>query len=74
MIYIVWLQDMWTMNNPELWAYTSLKDANAKIDSLNTDENKDAGLRFGTIKIPWTNTKKRFIKNFDLLNDDWMNQ
>ena len=73
MIYIVWLQDMNTMGNPDLWAYTSLKDANAKIDSLSATENLHAGLRYGTIKIPWANTKKRFIKNFDSLNDDWMN-
>tara|TARA_R110002020_G_scaffold34435_5_gene104754 strand:- start:934 stop:1155 length:222 start_codon:yes stop_codon:yes gene_type:complete len=64
MIYIVWLQDMFTMTNPDLWAFTSLKDAEAKEESLTTIENMNAGLRSGVLAIPWANTKKRFVKNF----------
>ena len=70
MIYIVWLQDMYTMINPDLWAYTCKKQAKAKEKSLETIENDHAGLRCGIIEIRWANTKKQFIKNINYLNFD----
>lgn len=70
MIYIVWLQDLYTMCNLDLWAYSCKKQALAKEKSLSTIENDEAGLRCGLIEIRWANTKKQLIKNINYLNLD----